>query len=305
MYTAQEVGTLIDNWKKIGMTKSEIVSATAESCMGWPYVFGAAGNECTVSYRRARADALDSSNPGEAGQIRKKCQVLSNKKGSCNGCTFYPNGVTRCYDCRGFTRWLLGRVGIALKGAGATSQWNDDTNWVEKGDIKDMPKDVVCCVFMKKDNKMSHTGMYVGDNRVIHCSGTVKEGKPTDRGWTHYAIPKGLEGTTPVYPTIRKGSSGEYVKIAQQRLHDLGYNIGDSGADGKFGKQTQAAVKQFQRDWNLKQDGVIGPATWGVLLSAPVREKSYSVTIHGLDLTQATAISNNYPGSTISEEVSK
>ena len=38
------------------------------------------------------------------------------------------------------------------------------------------------------------------------------------------------------------------------------------GADGTFGKQTLAAVKQFQKDCGIKVDGIVGKDTWGKLL---------------------------------------
>jgi Putative peptidoglycan binding domain len=40
------------------------------------------------------------------------------------------------------------------------------------------------------------------------------------------------------------------------------------GADGDFGASTTAAVKAVQKSFGLTQDGVVGPATWGVLYQA-------------------------------------
>lgn len=58
--------------------------------------------------------------------------------------------------------------------------------------------------------------------------------------------------------TLRYGSNGEDVKQLQQML-----GITD---DGIFGKQTLAAVKGFQREWDLAADGIVGPKTWQKLL---------------------------------------
>ena len=58
----------------------------------------------------------------------------------------------------------------------------------------------------------------------------------------------------------------------------------------------------------LKVDGIVGQDTWWALDAAigpqpgPSPEQKYSVIIHGLDLTQAEAISGNYPGSEIVKE---
>ncbi|MGZ4765321.1 MAG: peptidoglycan-binding domain-containing protein, partial [Ilumatobacteraceae bacterium] len=37
---------------------------------------------------------------------------------------------------------------------------------------------------------------------------------------------------------------------------------------GKFGAQTQKAVKAFQAKVGIKQDGIVGPATWSRLKSS-------------------------------------
>ena len=69
-------------------------------------------------------------------------------------------------------------------------------------------------------------------------------------------------------PTLRKGSSGDYVKECQEILLKLGYNLGSYGADGKYGNKTVEAVKAFQRDRGLDADGVCGPKTWAALDAA-------------------------------------
>ena len=57
--------------------------------------------------------------------------------------------------------------------------------------------------------------------------------------------------------TIALGSRGERVREIQLLLQGLGYDIGNrTGADGIFGKATQAAVEQYQRDRSLPVTGV-------------------------------------------------
>jgi hypothetical protein len=59
----------------------------------------------------------------------------------------------------------------------------------------------------------------------------------------------------------------EFVTLVQLMLIDLGYEVGSSGADGKFGNDTEKAVKKFQEeheDWGgekLNVDGLVGPET--------------------------------------------
>ncbi len=286
MNNFKQVESLISEWKAAGLSVSEIVCKTAEACLGWPYVWGAYGQKCTPSHRKAYA-SRNACPSGEAEQIRKKCQVCSGKKNNCDGCKYYPGGPVLDFDCRGFTRWVLNQAGISLLGAGATSQWNTASNWAKKGLIADLPEGQVCCLFMQNGKKMRPPGLHVGGGGIIHCSGEVKRGKTTDRGWTHYAVPKGLEGemllglevqqnggiqvaqtvlSAVSRPMLRKGSRGDTVRELQAKLMDLGYDLGVYGADGIFGKKTLAAVKAFQKDCGIKVDGIAGPVTWGNLL---------------------------------------
>ena len=272
MKTYAEVDNLITQWKAEGLSKEEIIKKTAEACMGWPYVWGGFGQYCTPKNRKSYADR-SSCPSAESAVIRKKCQVLNGSKGGCAGCKWYPNGKTRFFDCRGFTRWLLQQVGISLKGGGATSQWKDNSNWAVKGEKKDLPENLVVCVFQQDGSKMQHTGMHVGGGKIIHCSGEVCVGDLSKKSWTHFGIPVGLyDGSVipdvpvpVVRPLLKKGSRGDAVREMQQKLMDLGYDLGKWGADGIFGKQTLAAVKAFQKTEGLKSDGIVGPLTYAKL----------------------------------------
>jgi len=67
---------------------------------------------------------------------------------------------------------------------------------------------------------------------------------------------------------LRKGSKGSEVKVLQQRLLKLGYKLPKYGADGDFGNETDAAVRQFQKDNKLVVDGIYGANTSRALYSA-------------------------------------
>lgn len=175
------------------------------------------------------------------------------------------------FDCRGYTWWLLQQVGISISDVGATTQWKQAEDWEERGRAEDMPN-LVCCVFKyhEEDGKMSHTGMHVGDGKILHCTsnGGVKWGSMTDKSWTHYAVPKGLyteEEIGEARPmngqrTLRKGCSGEDVAELQRTLMRMGYqSVGK--ADGIFGTKTEEAVKSFQGYHGLTVDGIVGEKT--------------------------------------------
>lgn len=304
MQTAAEVNIQLVGWHDQGLSKAEIVARLAEACIGWPYVFGAVGEECKKSTRQKYYKNYETRNPGEAEQIKKNCQQLSRGLGVCTGCKYYPGGTVRCYDCRGFTRWVLSRVGISLQGAGATSQWNDAGNWAFKGTIDQYTGGVA--VFFQRDakkaNVMAHTGFLI-DGQIIHCSGTVKR-EALYKKITHFAIPNGLEGgytPVPTKPTLRKGSRGEYVTLLQTQLIQQGYSVGSTGADGIFGSDTLYAVKKFQLDHGLQMDGIVGSATWAALDShEPV--KLYTVHIPGQAKYVADALIKQYDGAWMTED---
>ena len=67
---------------------------------------------------------------------------------------------------------------------------------------------------------------------------------------------------------IRKGDRGAAVEDVQRRLIALGADLGRTGVDGVFLGATYAAVRAFQRDRHLDEDGEVGPQTWAALVDA-------------------------------------
>jgi len=63
--------------------------------------------------------------------------------------------------------------------------------------------------------------------------------------------------------TLRWGSRGEDVCVAQRRLKAWGYYTG--AVDCIFGRQTYASVRLFQQRNGLAVDGIVGPDTWAAL----------------------------------------
>ena len=61
-------------------------------------------------------------------------------------------------------------------------------------------------------------------------------------------------------PTLKKGAKGQAVKDLQEALEALGLKPG--AVDGVFGRQTEDAVKAFQKLKGLEVDGIAGAITW-------------------------------------------
>lgn len=283
MNSDEKVRKDIEEWKAQGIEKAELMELIAEDEIGWPYAWGATGQKCTVANRKARMQnkKID---PRDAKLIQDRCQVLNGSRSNCDGCKYYPDcKFTRLRDCIAFVKQLLEEAGIDLYGAGCSTLWNHNANWERKGHLEQMPE-TPCLVFQwypKNEKKMQHVGYYAGGDRVYHCSKEVKKQKLSEYPWSHYAIPKGMGGVIPPEPepgptpakkpTIRRGDKGPYVKLCQEDLIKLDYNVGKTGADGIFGKNTEAAVKAFQREHKdldgkpLKVDGIVGQKSWGAI----------------------------------------
>lgn len=69
---------------------------------------------------------------------------------------------------------------------------------------------------------------------------------------------------------LMRGMDGTDVELLQHLLNDLPDPMGSRIAiDGDFGPETEAAVKKFQRYFNLAVDGIVGPNTFlflGILI---------------------------------------
>lgn len=123
-----------------------------------------------------------------------------------------------------------------------------------------------------------HVGVYVGRGEVVEWRG-FKHGcvitELKDRPWTHwYRLPwvEYVDGALPEEPesgeaeklpartVLRRGDQGEDVRELQETLIALGF-LGSGGADGDFGRMTEAAVMGFQTWAGLEADGEAGPLT--------------------------------------------
>lgn len=327
MNTAAYVDEQIAILKTSGIPLSDAAWQAALLTVGWPYVFGDRGQYCTPANRRT---AYNRTAEGKnKDNIKAKCKNFDGS-GACSGCKWYPNGQrVRDYDCRGFTYWILLQIfGWKLMGAGATSQWNTESNWKAKGEIKNgIPQNVIVCLFYpdsKNPKVMAHTGLYY-NGETCECSNGVQHFTTLNKKWTHWGVPACVDGDVPAptptptptpekRPTLRRGSKGEYVVECQTDLVKLGYDIGASGIDGVYGKCTMAAVSKFQKDHGLTADGICGPKTWAALDKAiadldptpepePVPAKTYTVTVSGLDKAAAESLAASYPGqATIRED---
>lgn len=277
----------------------------------WGYIWGTAGTMWTA----AKQENLEKTTDSDRANSRKY------------GSQWIGHMVA---DCSGLFVWAFKQLGGSIYHGSDTMyrKYCDAKGELKSGtrtDGQGLKPGTAVFVWKESKKKYTHVGLYVGGGKVIEAKGAkagVTTSKITDSQWTNWGELKGVDysGTSPEpapdpgpepakRPTIRKGNRNIYVKEMQQMLQKLGYSLGICGVDGDFGTATEKAVKEFQRDNGLTQDGICGTKTWTALQEAvdklqpkPEPVKTYSVIIRGLDLTQAQVIAGNYPGAEIKEE---
>ena len=266
-------------------TKAQQIISLAQSKLGYPYVYAGAGQACTPANRQKKISK-------DYPDIVNKCVALKSGTNECGDCKYKGQ---QFFDCRGFTYYIFKECGIKISAVGATTQYNTAASWLQRGKIANMPN-VVCSVFkyVQSTQKMSHTGLHIGNGVIIHCtgvkSGEVIYGAVSDTSWTHFAIPKGLyteeelksaEQLT-LISGLKKGSSGNSVIQLQQKLNTLGFSC---NIDGKYDDNTVSAVKAFQKHYNLTIDGVAGAITRTLILS--LTHDNISISAENLNISDS------------------
>lgn len=98
------------------------------------------------------------------------------------------------------------------------------------------------------------------------------------------------------YRQVGFGSTGSAVSKLQTILNQHGYGL---AVDGIFGEKTRAAVRDYQKRYNLKLDGIAGPETWGSLLGQNGSSSNGSYT--GGGSSGKTSTSTNLPLGKVSD----
>ena len=182
-----------------------------------------------------------------------------------------------CFDCSGLVVKMLQDLGVFGKGEDFTAHalWTHEVVPITKTQLA--PGNLL---FHWDGAKMSHVGIYLGNNAVVEAKGT-KYGvvlSPMPGSWTHFGSLKRLATAPQKAPAsapaphklIELGARGTEVTLAQQLLNKkmaVVKGFKKLEEDGIFGKLTDAATRQFQKLGKLAVDGEIGPQTWGALLN--------------------------------------
>ena len=162
----------------------------------------------------------------------------------------------------------------------------------------------------------SHTGTWACDGtnnyKITLTNGQTYSSKdhkwsPVPTGNTPTPTPAPITGggTTPTTLTPNDLINGKFVKLGmrgdiigkiQELLISKGYK--DISKDGKvdkiFGRRTKKMVKDFQSANNLKDDGAVGPLTWGKLNDSSAVSASASTSTSTSSSSSTGTQKNSY-----------
>jgi N-acetylmuramoyl-L-alanine amidase len=89
--------------------------------------------------------------------------------------------------------------------------------------------------------------------------GLTVDGRVGEETWRALEAARWRLGSRTLFHAVADPVAGEDVRTLQERLLEMGYDVGR--ADGLYGRRTARAVAQFQREVGLDPDGTCGPRT--------------------------------------------
>ena len=139
------------------------------------------------------------------------------------------------------------------------------TSCKTKGAIAKMPKDKLCLIFRKENEKIVHVGVYMGDGTLIEMWNGCEHRKFIDSQWTYYGIPNWIK-YSPINIDKDKLKVNDSVKLTEKLS---GYDTAMDAINKKNQKTTLTpgtyyVYKIYNNSVNLtKKKGTAG--SWVVL----------------------------------------
>ena len=247
---------------------------------------GVAGSETLKkldsAYKNAASDKDDDSlRMGDSGSAVKDLQTKLKKLGYYDGTVDSTFGSGTYAAVKAFQKkYNLTADGVAgsetlkkLDSAYKNADSDKDDDSLRKGATGSAVKDL-----QTKLKKLGFYNAYVdgsyGDTTVAAVKAFQKKYNLTADGVAGSETLKKLDtayknagsNTSTDDDSLRKGATGSAVKDLQTKLKKLGFY--NAYVDGSYGDTTVAAVKAFQKKYNLTADGVAGSETLKKLDSA-------------------------------------
>ena len=238
---------------------------------------GVAGSETLKkldsAYKNANSDKDDDSlRMGDSGSAVKDLQTKLKKLGYYDGTVDSTFGSGTYAAVRAFQKkYNLTADGVA----GSETLKKLDTAYKNAGSDKDddsLRKGATGSAVKNLQTKLKKLGFYnayvdgsYGDTTVAAVKAFQKKYNLTADGVAGSETLKKLDtayknaGSDKDDDSLRKGATGSAVKNLQTKLKKLGFY--NAYVDGSYGDTTVAAVKAFQKKYNLTADGVAGSET--------------------------------------------
>jgi hypothetical protein len=167
------------------------------------------------------------------------------------------------YDCSGLTWAAYRYAGISIPRVS-----RDQYRYLPHLRIKYLrPGDLI---FYGTDpsraSSVYHVTTYLGNGMMLAAphTGTVVQIQPMrTKNLMPYAVrPAGLNSPPPI--PVEVGEASNAVRVVQSRLRANGFDV---PVDGVYGQSTYAAVHELQLRLGTPGSGLVGPNTWGFLVS--------------------------------------
>lgn len=249
----------------------------AKSKVGTPYVYGTKGEKLTSSILNSLAKSYPSMYTSD---YKSKAKKFIGKN---------------CTDCSGLISWYTGKL-LSSSGLYASAKERHPISeiksapigailwrsghvgvYIGKGECVEA-KGILYGTLVSKINTCRFTHYLIMDY-ISYSDNDIVNYKPDNNNWIRKLqceinrsnrninlVEDGIVGpkTLAACPTLKRGSTGKIVNIVQTKLKEKGYY--KFNPTSKFGKGTELAVKRYQRENSILDDGIIGKNTWNLLL---------------------------------------
>jgi len=167
------------------------------------------------------------------------------------------------FDCSGLTQAAYRYAGISIPRVS-----RDQYRYLPHVRIANLqPGDLVFWGRNRSDaSSVYHVATYLGNGMILAApyTGTVVQiKKMSTRNLMPYgARPAGRSAAAPI--PVQVGEVSNAVRVVQSRLRANGFNV---AVDGEYGRSTWTAVHKLQLRLGTPGTGLVGPNTWGYLVS--------------------------------------
>lgn len=245
---------------------SEHFAGFCLSMVGQPYWYGTTGSRATESLLKRKTAQYPSHYPSSrSARYRKdieKRAIVCDCIGGCKAYAWTGGGesLLKALSSGESYSSKYGANGCPDKSANGMFSYAKQKGmpWGEISSLPDLPG-----IALWKDG---HVGYTVGNGMAVEWRsfsyGCVKT-KISARNWkSWYLLPFIDYGEDADFTrSLKRGMTGADVKKMQTLLMQAGYALPLYGADGDFGKETEEALKHFQADNGLRNDGVYSEAS--------------------------------------------